>query len=175
MLAVGVHPGRSVLRHGRQASASPRARRRRRGAWEDGEVPPAVPVTDPTAAERIRRRYPRSWFARPAGVATLAVLAAVVLAWLLWAASSQASPPVSGRVDHYVISDDRVDVTVSIQRPDPSVAVSCLVVAQAQNFERVGEVRVELGPGTEEQVRREVPVQTFRRAAAASLDGCQVG
>ncbi len=125
-------------------------------------------------AERIRRRYPRSWFSRPQGLVTLGLLAALLLGWVVWTGTHQAVPAVSGRVDSYVVSPTQVDVTLSIQRADPGVAVECLLIAQAQNFERVGEVVVSLEPGTEEQVQQVVPVRTFRQAAAASLDGCSV-
>ncbi|RCK70626.1 DUF4307 domain-containing protein [Desertihabitans brevis] len=135
------------------------------------------PVQTLTAAdrERIRRRYPRSWFARPAGVAGLAVTAVLLLAWLVWAGLDQSTPAVSGRVDRYTISDTHLDVTVSIQRPDPGVRASCLLVASAQNFERVGEVEVVLPPGGEPLVQQDVRVRTFRRASTASLEDCSAG
>ncbi|SDE05215.1 DUF4307 domain-containing protein [Auraticoccus monumenti] len=131
------------------------------------------PTTD-ADAERIRRRYPRSRLSTPPALVALALAAVVALAWLVWTAVDQSVPPVSARVDRYVISEQQVDVTVSIQRADPSTAVSCLLIAQALNFERVGEVEVELGPGGEALVQQLVPVRTFRTAAAVSFDGCEV-
>lgn len=133
------------------------------------------PILDsPDDAERIAGRYPRSWWGRPAGRATLAVAAVLLLTWLGWTALDLSQPAVSGRVDRYVITPDAVEVTLSVQRPDPSVAVSCLVIAQAQNYERVGEVRLEVPPGDQTQVQQVVQVRTFRQAAAASLDHCEV-
>lgn len=105
----------------------------------------------------------------------VALLAVAGLAWTVWAGLDMATPPVSGRLDTYqVVSDTDARFTISVQRPDPSQPAMCRVIAQADNFERVGELAVEVPPGDEELVRLEGELRTFRRAVSVSLDGCSV-
>ena len=94
--------------------------------------------------------------------------------WLVWAATLGANPAVSARVDSFqVVSDAQVVVVVTIERPDPSIAVQCLVHAQAVSFERVGEVPLTVPAGTEVSTRLEVTVRTFKAATTASIEGCR--
>ena len=44
-------------------------------------------------------------------------------------------------------SDTVIGVTVTVDRPDPSVAAECLVFAQAVTYDRVGETGVRVEPG----------------------------
>lgn len=136
-----------------------------------------VPTTtqDTDARARLARRYPRSRLSRRVGVVVVALLAAVGLAWTVWAGLDMATPAVSGRVDTYeVVSDTEVLFTLSVERPDPSQPAMCRVIAQAANFERVGELSVEVPPGDVELIRLEGRMRTFRPAVSVSLDGCTV-
>lgn len=108
-------------------------------------------------------------------VAVVAVLAAVGIAWTVWIALDTATPNVSGRLDTYhVVSDTEASFTLSVERRDPSQTASCRVIAQADNFERVGELSIEIPPGDRELVRLDGELRTFRRAVSVSLDGCVI-
>ncbi|HLT59542.1 MAG TPA: DUF4307 domain-containing protein [Microlunatus sp.] len=134
------------------------------------------PVSQPDAeaAERIRNRYPRSRVPRPVVVALVGLLALVGLGWLVWAATVHSQPPVSGRLAAYrVVSDAETEVTLTVDRPDPSVPARCLVIAQAVDFERIGEVEVDVPPSSHRLVDLTLTIKTLRRATSASVDSCR--
>lgn len=142
-----------------------------------GPSDPRPPTRGPSAedAARIRARYPKRAVPRWAFVAVTGVLAIVLVGWTVWTGLSQASPPISGQVTGYEVFDDRVDVNVVIQRPDPSLPGRCFVTAQATNFERVGEIWVDAPVSTEEKMDFPLSVRTFRRATTATVDRCESG
>lgn len=128
---------------------------------------------DPTVDERLRRRYPPALLPRPVLVGLVAVLVVGALGWLVWTASVRSNPPVSGQVASFrIVSDTQIDLTLTVDRPDPSVPVVCTVIAQASNFERVAELPVEVGASEHRVVDVPVSMKTFRRATSASLDHC---
>ncbi|MBM7798006.1 hypothetical protein JOE57_000927 [Microlunatus panaciterrae] len=127
------------------------------------------------AAERLRRRYPRSRLPRPLLIVMVGLLAAVALGWLLWAATVQSHPAVAGRVSAFTVqSDTSIRVTVTVDRRDPSVPVVCVVQAQATDFEPVAEKKIEVGPRPERLVDVTIELRTLRRATSASLKSCTV-
>lgn len=98
------------------------------------------------------------------------------VAWVVWVGITMATPAVSGRLNTFrVESDTQVHFTVTVERTDPSRTASCRVIAQAENFERVGEMSVDVPPGTATRVEVEERMRTFRRATSVSLDGCRPG
>jgi hypothetical protein len=126
------------------------------------------------AAERLRRRYPTSRVPRPLKIVAVGVLAVVFLSWLIWTATVHANPVASGDVESYaVLSDREIAVTVVVDRPDPSIAVVCNVVAQAADFQSVGAMdRLEVPPRAERLVNLKIVIKTFRRATTASVKSC---
>ena len=125
------------------------------------------------AAERLRRRYPRSRLPRPLLVSAVAVLAAVFLAWLLWTASVRSNPGVSGTVSSYtVLSDQEVEFTLTVDRPDPTRAARCTVVAQGADYEPVGALQIEVPPRSERVVDITTTLKTLRRATNAAYKSC---
>ena len=128
-------------------------------------------VTDPDAAARLARRYPpppRRWW-----IPVAIVLAMVGVAWLVWAGGHGATGVVTARVDAFSVrSDSLIDVTVTIERPDPSRGAECRLYAQAVSYDRVGELTVTVPPGGEALTRREIPLRTFKRATTAVIDSC---
>lgn len=133
---------------------------------------PAVP-DDP--AMRLRLRYPSSRLPRPLLVGAVTLLAVIFLGWVIWTASAHASPAVSGTVSSYhVVSDQAVAVTVTVQRPDPSKAVVCHVIAQAEDFQIVGALDQAVPPRPEEVVNVSLRLKTLRRATSASVKGCSL-
>lgn len=126
-----------------------------------------------TAAERIARRYPKSRWPKRTWLVVAIILMAIGTPWLMWSAITGANPPVSGTVSAYkVLSDSEIEVTVRVQRPDPSLAVTCTVVSQAVSYETVGQLPVDFAPSTEKIVEQRVVVRTVKRATSASLMGC---
>ena len=128
-------------------------------------------MTDADAA-RIARRYPppprRRWW-----IPVALLLAAVGVAWLAWAGGYGALGTVTARVDAFVVrSDTLIDVTVSVDRPDPARGAECLLYAQAVSHERVGEVKVVLPPGGRQLTQLAVPVRTYLRATTAVIEAC---
>lgn len=106
-------------------------------------------------------------------VALATVLALLFGSWVVWAAWTRAHPAVAGQVRSFTVRSDReVDVLLRVDRGDPSVRASCTVIAQAVNFERVGQLTVDVPPGTSRLTDFPLTVRTLRRATSASLDHC---
>ena len=127
-----------------------------------------------TAAERLARRYPARRPAWRDWRLLAAALAVVGGAWLVWVATAGADPAVSARVDAFeVVSPTDVTATVGIQRPDPSVAVECLVYAQAVSYERVGELPLRVAPGDQVHTTLTVALRTFKTATTVQIESCR--
>ena len=128
------------------------------------------------AAERLRLRYPRSRLPRPVLITGVTVLAVAFLGWLVWAAGVSATPAVSGQVTSYhVVSDQEVAVTLTVDRPDPTRAAVCSVVAQAADFQSVGAMeQVQIPPRKERIVDVTFRLKTLRKATSASVKSCSV-
>ena len=129
----------------------------------------------PAAAARaaMPQRYgpQRRWTSRVViGAGALVTVAGLV--WLVWAASTHATPDVSAGVTGYeVVSSSRTDITVEVHRRVGG-QVRCDVYAQAADTTIVGERRVLLdagGPGT---VTTTITIATERRATTALLREC---
>jgi hypothetical protein len=110
---------------------------------------------------------------RPLLIGLVAVIAAVGIGWLIWAAAAHANPAVSGAVNiWHVSSDTKATFTLTVERPDPSVTASCRIVAQATNFETVGTKTVTVPAGSDKLVDVRDSLRTVRRATSVSLDSC---
>jgi len=132
-----------------------------------------VTAHPPTGSSRTGRYPVRRRRSRLLGFAVLGLVAVVGLVWLVWAALANARPDVSGQVRVWQIdSDSRVSFTVTVDRPDPSVPVSCRVIAQAENFETVGEKTIALGRTRASLMDVRDSMRTLRRATSVSLSRC---
>ena len=128
---------------------------------------PAPSVTRYPHRRRTRRR--------PLLIAIVAVIAAIGLGWLLWAAYEQADPAVSGDVHVFTIdSAQKVSFTLTVQRKDPSVPVSCTVIAQASDFETVGQKTVSVPAAATSVVDVPQELKTIREATSVSVSQCWV-
>lgn len=139
-----------------------------------GSPPAAVPDPRSSAANaaRIAARYPSRRTGRLVAGLALAV-AAVGLGWLLFTALFHANPPVAGQVQSFRVTGDAdVVVVLRVDRPDPAVRARCTVIAQSEDHRRVGELVVEVPPGSSRIVDLTLTVRTLARATSASLDGC---
>jgi Domain of unknown function (DUF4307) len=146
------------------------------GARNNGTVPTGPPSTLSAAdAERIRLRYPRALIPRPVLVALIGLILLVGGTWLLWVASVRANPPVSARISAYTVqSDTRVTATLTVDRADPTRPVACRVMAQATDFQPVGEEVVEVRGTADQVVNVRVDLTTLRRATTAVVRECFV-
>lgn len=124
-------------------------------------------------AARTAVRYPRPTRRRPLLIAVVAVVAAIGLGWLIWAAYEHANPEVSGAIHVFSIpSAQKVTFTLTVQRRDPSVPVSCAVIAQASNFETVGQKTISLPGATSQLVDLQEELKTIRQATSVSVSQC---
>lgn len=129
-------------------------------------------VTDLDAAARLACRYPppprRRWW-----VPLAIVLSVAGLAWLVWAGGHGATGVVTARVDAFTVrSDTQIDVTVTIDRPDPTKGAECLLFAQAVSYDRVGELKVGVPPGGSTLTQLTIELKTFQRATTADIESC---
>ncbi|MCC2593568.1 DUF4307 domain-containing protein [Tessaracoccus sp. OS52] len=131
-------------------------------------------LTDADRA-RIAARYPK----RNAVDLVVGIAAAVALLMGvgLVAVSGfiRSNPPVAGMIRAFdTISPEVTSVEIVVQRRDPSQAASCFLFAQAETYERVGEMDVEVPPGTKELTEVFVDIRTIREAASVSLENCHL-
>jgi hypothetical protein len=93
--------------------------------------------------------------------------------WLVMTAWQRGRPPAVAEVSGFqVVSDTKVDVTLSVERPNPAVVVTCRLIAQAQDLQLVGEQAVSLPASNQGRVDVVVNMVTLRRAVSASVRGC---
>jgi predicted secreted Zn-dependent protease len=112
---------------------------------------------------------------RPLLVALISVAVLLALTWLVWTALRYSQPAAAAHVQSYQItSDSSVAVTISVQRQDPTVPVTCRVLAQAVDFQPVGEQQVPIAASTHQIVNVNLVLTTLRRASAVVIKGCTV-
>jgi hypothetical protein len=127
------------------------------------------------AAERLRRRYPKPRMSRPLLVSLISIGVLLALTWLVWTALLHSRPVVAAEVVTLRIdSDTSVSVTISVERRDPSKPVTCRVLAQAADFQPVGEQVVPVAASSDHLVNASVVITTLRRATGVVVRGCTV-
>jgi uncharacterized protein (DUF58 family) len=127
------------------------------------------------AAERLRRRYPKPWMPRPLLLGLIGVGVVIALTWLVWTALLHSRPVVAAQVVTLRIdSDTSVSATISVERRDPSLPVTCRVLAQAADFQPVGEEQVSIPASSDHLVDVSLMLTTLRRATAVVVKGCIV-
>ena len=98
------------------------------------------------AAERLRRRYPKSRVPRPMMVGLISVGVVIGLTWLVWTALLHSRPLAAGHIA--VVSDHLRQLGVGDHRRRTARSrrfpVTCRVLAQASDFQPVGEQQVPL-------------------------------
>ncbi|MGD3563345.1 DUF4307 domain-containing protein, partial [Xanthomonas citri pv. citri] len=106
-----------------------------------GHVPTPDRYLTDEARERIANRYPSP--RRAPWVVLIIVLAVILIGWTVWTGLYHADLPIRASLHGYhAASDSRVDATIKLHRPDPSVAGSCTLVATGADHVRVGETTV---------------------------------
>ena len=130
-------------------------------------------MTDPDAAARLARRYPKRRRTH-AWIPIALLLAAAGALWLVWAGGYGATATVTARVDAFEVrSDTLIDVTVTVDRPDAGRAAECLLYSQAVTYDRVGETKIRVEPGGANLTMLNVELRTFKRATTAAVEGCR--
>jgi Domain of unknown function (DUF4307) len=130
-------------------------------------------VTD--AAERLRRRYPKSRMPRPLLLGLIGVGVVIAMTWLVWTALLHSRPAVAAHIQAFRIdSETSVSVTLTVERRDPSVPATCRVLAQAADFQPVGEQQVPIAASRHRVVDVKVALTTLRRATTVVAKGCTV-
>jgi Domain of unknown function (DUF4307) len=108
-------------------------------------------------------------------VGLISVGVVLALTWLVWIALVHSRPTVAAQVLAFrIISDSSVSATISVERRDPSVPVTCRVLAQAPDFQPVGEQQVPVAAGSERLVEVNLVLTTLRRATTVVVRGCAV-
>lgn len=124
-------------------------------------------TTSTAPGQRYPERRRRLWI--PLAI----VLAVLGVAWLAWAGSYGAGA-VTARVDAFrVLSDTRMEVTVTIDRPGVDQAAVCQLFAQAVTYERVAELPIRVEAGGTRLTTRTYTLNTIRRATAADVEKCR--
>ena len=127
------------------------------------------------AAERLRRRYPKPRMSRPLLVSLISICVLLAMTWLVWTALLHSRPVVAAEVVTLRIdSDTSVSATISVERRDPSKPVTCRVLAQAADFQPVGEQLVPVAASSDHLVNASVVLTTLRRATVVVVRGCTV-
>lgn len=135
-----------------------------------------VTLPEPTAEDRARiaARYPSR---RPLDVAVGAAVAVILLTiGAIFVASGfiQSNPPVTAMVRAFEIAPQTASADIVVQRGDPSRPARCDVYAQAANFERVGEVTLDVPAGPDELTLVHVSIRTVREATTVQIAGCRI-
>ena len=108
-------------------------------------------------------------------VALIGVGVVLGLTWLVWTALLHSRPTVAAHVQAFdITSDSSVSVTLAVERRDPAVPVTCRVLAQAVDFQPVGEQEVPVAASSNRVVDVNLVLTTLRRATAVVVKGCVV-
>lgn len=136
----------------------------------------AVAKYEPTAEDiaRITARYPKRTLQDTLiGVgAAAALLVAVVL--VVISGVIRSNPPIAAMVRAFEAAPEQTRVEVAVQRNDPSQKATCSLFAQAANHERVGELELAIGPGTDQLTLVSVTIKTVREATSVSIENCRI-
>jgi len=105
-------------------------------------------------------------------VGVVAVLAAIGLAWLVWAAVVGSNPQVTSRMTGFeVTSETSAKATIEVDRTK-SVEANCRLQAKAADFSIVGELTVTVPADSPRHQTLPVTLTTQRSATSVVLIGC---
>ena len=131
----------------------------------------AVPSRTPPPGRYGR---PPSRARRLAGLGGLALLAAVGLAWVVWAGLGQADADVRWTdLGYQVIDNSRVSVTYDVGK-DPGATAVCSLRALDRNKSAVGIAEVTIGPSERRVTRRTDQIRTSALAVTGVVRECSL-
>ena len=112
---------------------------------------------------------------RPLLLGLISVGVVIAMTWLVWTALLHSRPAVAAHIQTFDIdSDTSVLVTLAVERPDPTVPATCRVMAQATDFQPVGEQQVPIAASRNRVVNVNFVLTTLRRATTVVVKGCTV-
>ncbi len=102
----------------------------------------------------------------------VAVIAAIGLTWLVWAAFVQSNPPVTSRLLGFEItSATSAKATIQVDRTE-STEARCRLQAKAADFSIVGELTVTVPADSPRHQTLPATLTTQRAATSVVLVGC---
>jgi uncharacterized protein DUF4307 len=105
-------------------------------------------------------------------IGVVAVVVAVGLVWLLWAAFAQSNPPVTSRLLGFEItSATSAKATIQVDRTK-SIEASCRLQAKAADFSIVGELTITVPADSPRRQTLPATITTQRAATSVVLIGC---
>jgi hypothetical protein len=106
----------------------------------------------------------------------LAVAAAVLIAGVIVAVVAFqrfGGGEVKGELTAYqLIDDETVQVTIGVERPDPSQPVVCIVRARSKDGSETGRREILVPPSTERVVQVTTEVKSTRKPVMGDIYGC---
>ena len=112
---------------------------------------------------------------RPLLLGLIGVGVVIAMTWLVWTALVHSRPAVAAHIQAFSIdSDTSVSVTLAVERRDPAVPATCRVLAQAADFQPVGEQQVPIAATADRAVNVNFVLTTLRRATTVVAKECRV-
>jgi len=121
----------------------------------------------------LDERYGRNPKGKRRTIIAVAMLGAVFITWLTWAALQHARPIADVTLVSFNIKSDReVSVRYEVGRRDANVALVCTLVARDFQTSIVGEIRDQISAGSSARVARDTSFPTRARAATVMIERC---
>jgi hypothetical protein len=118
-------------------------------------------------AQRYGRKSSNTW----RYIAALLLLTA--LPWLIWSAWHHSNPQIRVTLISFQNEQDNsIDITYLIQRRDPSLALTCTLIARDFDKNVVGEIEVAIPTSSQGLLKRSDTIPTRLRAVNASVLNC---
>jgi hypothetical protein len=118
-------------------------------------------------AQRYGRKSSNTW----RYIAALLLLTA--LPWLIWSAWHHSNPQIRVTLISFQNEQDNsIDITYLIQRRDPSLALTCTLIARDFDKNVVGEIEVAIPTSSQGLLKRSDTIPTRLRAVNASVLKC---
>jgi hypothetical protein len=118
-------------------------------------------------AQRYGRKSSNTW----RYIAALLLLTA--LPWLIWSAWHHSNPEIRVTLISFQNEQDNsIDITYLIQRRDPSLALTCTLIARDFDKNVVGEIEVAIPTSSQGLLKRSDTIPTRLRAVNASVLNC---
>jgi hypothetical protein len=118
-------------------------------------------------AQRYGRKSSNTW----RYIAALLLLTA--LPWLIWSAWHHSNPQIRVTLISFQNEQDNsIDITYLIQRRDPSLALTCTLIARDFDKNVVGEIEVAIPTSSQSSLTRNDKIPTRLRAVNASVLNC---
>jgi hypothetical protein len=118
-------------------------------------------------AQRYGRKSSNTW----RYIAALLLLTA--LPWLIWSAWHHSNPEIRVTLISFQNEQDNsIDITYLIQRRDPSLALTCTLIARDFDKNVVGEIEVAIPTSSQSSLTRNDKIPTRLRAVNASVLNC---